>query len=115
MEDKYIVEIKSGKIRGYENRGVIKFKGIPYAEPPVGELRFKPPKPVQSWSHIRDTINYSPVAPQPPSALETMVADPFPQSETECLTLNVWTQNLSNEKRPVMFWIHGGGFTTGSG
>ena len=115
MGEKFIVKTKSGKIQGYFNRGVIKFKGIPYAAPPIGNLRFKPPLPVEPWENIRDVTKYSPVCPQPPSALEEMVADPFPQSEKDSLTLNIWTQKLNNEKRPVMFFIHGGAFRTGSG
>ena len=115
MEKKFIVETKSGKVQGYFNRGVIKFKGIPYAAPPIGNLRFKPPHNIEPWENIRDATKYSPVCPQPPSSLETMVADPFPQSEKDSLTLNVWTQNLNNGKRPVMFFIHGGAFRTGSG
>ena len=115
MEEKFIIKTKSGKIQGYFNRGVIKFKGIPYAAPPIGNLRFKPPLPVEPWDNIRDVTKYSPVCPQPPSALEEMVSDPFPQSEAESLTLNIWTQKLDDEKRPVMFFIHGGAFRTGSG
>ncbi|MHA1915339.1 MAG: carboxylesterase/lipase family protein [Promethearchaeota archaeon] len=115
MEDKNIVKINSGRIQGYFNRGVIKFKGIPYAQPPTGKLRFKPPVPVESWDDIMDVTKFSPVCPQPPSALEEMAADPFPQSENESLTLNVWTQHLDDKKRPVMFFIHGGAFRTGSG
>lgn len=115
MEENYIVEISSGKIQGYFNRGVIKFKGIPYVEPPVGKLRFKPPVPVEPWNDIRDATKYSPVCPQPKSALEEMAADPFPQSEKDSLTLNVWTQKLDDKTRPVMFFIHGGAFRTGSG
>ncbi|MHA1885151.1 MAG: carboxylesterase/lipase family protein [Promethearchaeota archaeon] len=115
IEENFIVEISSGKIQGYFNRGVIKFKGIPYAEPPIGNLRFKTPVPVEPWNDIRDTTKYSPVCPQPPSALEEMAADPFPQDEKDSLTLNVWTQKLDDKKRPVMFFIHGGAFRTGSG
>ena len=115
MEENFIVKTKSGKIQGYFNRGVIKFKGIPYAAPPIGNLRFKPPLPVEPWDNICDGTNYSPVCPQPPSALEEMVTDPFPQSEVDSLTLNIWTQKLNDEKRPVMFFIHGGAFRTGSG
>ncbi|MHA2180905.1 MAG: carboxylesterase/lipase family protein [Promethearchaeota archaeon] len=115
MEDDLVVETDNGKIRGYSNRGVIKFKGIPYAAPPIKELRFRPPAPVESWDDIRDVTMYSPVCPQPPSALEEMVSDPFPQSEADSLTLNIWTQKLNDEKRPVMFFIHGGAFRTGSG
>jgi len=115
MENDIIVETTNGNIRGYSRRGVIKFKGIPYAAPPVGELRFKPPAPVETWSEVRNTTKYSPVSIQPPSNLEDMFDEPLPQSEYNCLTLNIWTQNLKDEKRPVMFWIHGGGFVTGNG
>ncbi|MFX0081818.1 MAG: carboxylesterase/lipase family protein [Candidatus Hodarchaeota archaeon] len=115
MEEKYIINTTKGKIQGYENRGVIKFKGIPYAKPPIGNLRFKPPVPVDPWDDIYDATNYSPVFPQPPSGLENMFADPLPQSEADSLTLNVWTQKLNDGKRPVMFFIHGGAFLTGSG
>ncbi|MFW9939735.1 MAG: carboxylesterase/lipase family protein [Candidatus Thorarchaeota archaeon] len=115
MEEKYIVKTKSGRIKGYFNRGVMKFKGIPYAAPPIGNLRFKPPVPVEPWDKIRDVTNYSPVCPQPPSALEEMFVEPFPQSEEDSLTLNVWTQGLNDKKRTVMVFIHGGAFRTGSG
>ncbi|MFX1427098.1 MAG: carboxylesterase/lipase family protein [Promethearchaeota archaeon] len=112
MEEDVIVETTHGKVRGYSRRGVIKFKGIPYAAPPIGSLRFKPPAPVEPWSDVLDAIKYSPVSIQPPSNLE--FGEPMPQSEAECLTLNIWTKGLDDGKRPVMFWIHGGGFTTGS-
>ncbi|MFX1457566.1 MAG: carboxylesterase/lipase family protein [Promethearchaeota archaeon] len=112
MEKDIIVETTNGKIRGYSKRGVIKFKGIPYAAPPVGDLRFKAPAPVESWTDVLDATKYSPVSIQPPSNLE--FGEPMPQNEAECLTLNVFTQSLDDGKRPVMFWIHGGGYTTGS-
>ncbi|MFX1573529.1 MAG: carboxylesterase/lipase family protein [Promethearchaeota archaeon] len=115
MEEKFVVETTNGKIQGYFNRGVIKFKGIPYAAPPIGNLRFKPPVPVEPWEGVLDTTKYGPVAPQPPSALENMFSDPLPSSEADCLTLNIWTQGLDSKNRPVMFWIHGGAFITGSG
>jgi para-nitrobenzyl esterase len=112
MGEDIIVETTNGKVRGYSRRGVIKFKGIPYAAPPIGNLRFKAPAQVEPWSGVLDATQYSPVSIQPPSNLE--FGEPMPQSEAECLTLNVWTQGLDNGKRPVMFWIHGGGFITGS-
>jgi para-nitrobenzyl esterase len=115
MENEVIVEIKDGKIKGYGRRGVIKFKGIPYATPPIGDLRFQPPDPVKPWSGVFDATKYSPVAPQPESNLETMFGELPEQSEKDCLTLNVWTKKISEGKRPVMFWIHGGGFVTGNG
>ncbi|MFW9823575.1 MAG: carboxylesterase/lipase family protein [Candidatus Thorarchaeota archaeon] len=112
MEKDIIVETTHGNIRGYSKRGVIRFKGIPYAEPPIGNLRFKPPAPVEPWNGVLDATKFSPVSIQPPSNLE--FREPMPQSEAECLTLNVWTPKLDNGKKPVMFWIHGGGFITGS-
>lgn len=115
MEESIIVDSTHGKIRGYRRRGVIKFKGIPYAAPPVGELRFKPPAPVKKWDGVFDATKYSPVSIQPESALEAQFGEPMPQSEADCLTLNIWTKSLNDDKRPVMFWIHGGGFITGNG
>lgn len=115
MENEVIVEIKDGKIKGYSRRGIIKFKGIPYAAPPVGDLRFQLPVSVKPWSDMFDATKYSRVAPQPESNLETMFGRPPEQSEEECLTLNVWTKEIGEGKRPVMFWIHGGGFITGNG
>ena len=115
MENDYVVETSNGKIRGYERRGIIKFKGIPYAAPPIGDLRFRPPAPVEPWGDVRDTVEYSPTAPQPPAAIESMFGDPREENEAECLTLNVWTSSLDADKRPVMFFIHGGGFVTGTG
>jgi para-nitrobenzyl esterase len=114
MEEKFIVETTNGKVQGYFNRGVIKFKGIPYASPPIDNLRFKPPIPLKPWEGVLDATKYGPVAPQPPSALENMFSDPLPSSEADCLSLNIWTQNLKDDLQPVMFWIHGGAFITGS-
>ena len=113
--DYQVVETSNGPVRGYGRRGIIKFKGIPYAAPPVGDLRFKPPAPVEAWSDIRDALEYSPTSPQVPSELESMFGEQRPRDEATCLTLNIWTQGIDEKKRPVMFWIHGGGFVTGTG
>ena len=115
MVKNLIVETTSGKICGYERRGVIKFKGIPYSEPPIDNLRFNPPVSIKPWKHVLDATNFSPIAPQPPPEIEARYARKMPQNEADCLTLNIWTQKLDDNKRPVMFWIHGGGFTIGSG
>ena len=69
MEKNIVVDTKLGKVRGYRTRGVLKFKGIPYAAPPVGELRFSPPSPKEPWNGILDATEYGPIAPQPPSVL----------------------------------------------
>ncbi|MGH9086283.1 MAG: carboxylesterase/lipase family protein [Acidimicrobiales bacterium] len=110
------VEIASGRVEGAPSRGVLRFKGIPYAAPPVGDRRFAPPEPVEPWTGVLQAIGRPPTAPQPIAAMEAMagVANLPPQSEADCLTLNVWTESLSGS-RPVMVWIHGGAFVTGTG
>jgi para-nitrobenzyl esterase len=112
MEEKIIVETKSGKVRGYSNRGVIKFKGIPYVEPPIDNLRFKPPVPIEPWDNVRDATKYSPIVPQISTPIDR-IRGSFPQSEEDSLTLNIFTKSTNDEKRPVMFFIHGGAFSFG--
>ena len=108
------VETTSGKLIGATHRGTHVFRGIPFAAPPVGALRFRPPQPVAPWSGVREALTFGPMAPQLPSALEALAGNtPLGQSE-DCLTLNVWTPACDGAKRPVMVWIHGGGFTTGT-
>ncbi len=106
-----IVETPCGQLRGVQGQ-VFSFKGIPYANP----TRFRPPGPVAPWLGVRDAIEYGPAAPHPadPTLLEMFHQPRPPMSEQGCLTLNVWTSALSG-RRPVMVWIHGGGFTTGTG
>jgi para-nitrobenzyl esterase len=115
MENESVVDTSNGKVRGYGRRGIIKFKGIPYAAPPVGNLRFSPPVPIKPWAGVRDALEYGPTAPQTPSTLEALFGGQRAQSEAECLTLNIWTPGVDSLKRPVMFFIHGGAFVTGSG
>jgi para-nitrobenzyl esterase len=108
-----IVETSTGKLKGYEYEGVKIFKGIPYAEPPIGELRLNAPEPKKSWNGVLDASEYKPVVPQPPPYQSYF--PPPPQSEEECLNLNIWTPDCDKEKRPVLFWIHGGAHIYGSG
>lgn len=112
MKKTKIIEIKSGSLQGYFDKGIEIYKGIPYAEPPVGELRFNAPKPKESWNGVLKAIEFGPMAPQPPSHFTQL--PPPPQSEEKCLTLNIWTPGTDDKKRPVMFWIHGGSYKTGS-
>ena len=85
------VETTSGKLIGATHRGTAVFRGIPFAAPPVGALRFRPPQPVAPWSGVREALAFGPMAPQLPSALEALAGNtPLGQSE-DCLTLNVWT------------------------
>ncbi len=115
MEENNIVETSYGKIRGYSRRGIIKFKGVPYAASPVGDLRFRAPAPVEPWIDVLDATNFGPIVPQPPPQIESRYVRNMPQDEADCLTLNIWTSAIDDRKRPVMVWIHGGGFTGGSG
>ncbi len=111
-----IVETKYGKLRGSFIDSLYEFKGVPYAAPPLGELRWMPPQPVKPWPRIRSAENFGPIAPQPPPEFaaprEPLPAEP--QSE-DCLFLNIWTPGIDDKKRAVMVWIHGGAFSLGSG
>ncbi|MFC1946306.1 carboxylesterase/lipase family protein [Chloroflexota bacterium] len=114
-----VVSTKSGKFEGEYQEELYVFKGIPYAEAPVGKLRWLPPQPVKKWEGIRPAKEYGAMAPQiamaaPSDSPGSPNFGNVPQSE-DCLFLNIWTPGLDDKKRPVMFWIHGGGFTIGSG
>jgi para-nitrobenzyl esterase len=106
---------KSGRIEGVSLDGLCVFKGIPYAAPPVGPRRWQPPQPVEPWEGVRPADTFGTIAPQNPVDLQMLPQrEPEPQDE-DSLFLNVWTPGLDDARRPVMVWIHGGGFTIGSG
>lgn len=111
-----VVTTGYGQVRGAESDGVLAFKGIPFASPPVGDLRWREPQAPAPWDGIRDALEFGPSAMQ--NSLGEMgdmigVAG-GPQSE-DCLYLNIWTPAPDERNRPVMVWIHGGGNTVGSG
>ncbi|HYL59323.1 MAG TPA: carboxylesterase family protein, partial [Candidatus Acidoferrales bacterium] len=111
-----IVSTRAGRLEGEESGGLFVFKGIPFAAPPVGARRWLPPERCATWSGTRDARKFGAAAHQNrvlASALAAMTIDE-PQSE-DCLYLNVWSPGLDGKRRPVMVWIHGGGFTIGSG
>ncbi|MFX1490364.1 MAG: carboxylesterase/lipase family protein [Promethearchaeota archaeon] len=110
-----IIETKSGKVQGYIRDGIQIFKGIPYAASPVGSLRFSPPAEREPWSNTYDATKYGPYVYQGYTPLEALFGKPGWESEKDCLTLNIWTPNTDNGKRPVMVWIHGGAFIMGGG
>jgi len=110
-----VIETSSGRIRGKEREGVWTYSGIPYARSPEGALRWRAPQPPEPWPGVRDALEFGPIAPQPPPIPGTAIpGDPSVQDE-DCLTLNVWTPSPGGGRRPVMVWIHGGSFTSGTG
>ncbi|KAK0076648.1 hypothetical protein PV325_005056, partial [Microctonus aethiopoides] len=110
-----IVKVNQGKLRGvYEKnlngKNFIVFRGVPYAKPPVGNLRFKDPEPLESWSGIRDAVAFSDRCAQQDWFTRAIVGS------DDCLYLNVYTPTLNpSEPKAVMVWIHGGAFIFGSG
>jgi para-nitrobenzyl esterase len=112
------IKVDGGQIAGVTLDRVRVFKGIPFAAPPVGDLRWKPPQPVVAWSGVKRADTFGPQCPQTPYADGSPYAmEPAPMSE-DCLYLNIWTTAGAagdNAKRPVMVWIHGGAWTRGAG
>jgi len=117
-----VLTIEGGKIKGVETKtkGTIAYKGIPFAAPPVGKLRWKEPQPVVPWQGVKIAVRYGDAASQvtwDPNSFygkEWRASGSVPFSE-DCLYLNVWTPaaGKSNEKLPVAMWIHGGGYREG--
>ncbi|MBR0789540.1 carboxylesterase family protein [Bradyrhizobium manausense] len=106
------VHTQAGQVRGQprDASGVLAFKGIPYAAAPLGPLRWRAPQPPTPWTGVRDALDFG------AASLSSLADDPRPGPHAEdCLTLNIWTAaREADEKRPVMVWIHGGGFQFGS-
>jgi para-nitrobenzyl esterase len=115
---KTIVATRSGQVEGRRTRGVLAFRGIPYARPPVGDLRFRAPKREEPWQGVRPADRFGPAAPQSPQALyliQRLIGTGGEPHAEDCLYLNVWTPAADHGRRPVMVWIHGGAFIMGSG
>lgn len=111
-----VIATANGKVCGEVFRGISIFRGIPYGASTTGANRFLPSKPPQSWSGVRQSVRYGETAPQAPGRLaEGGTPDNRPQMGEDCLVLNVWTPAPDGGRRPVMVWLHGGGFEAGSG
>ncbi len=116
-ENVAVTNTESGKVRGYIHNNVYTFKGIPYAE----ANRFEAPHKPKSWAGVRSSMSYGPVAPleNPTTSVqdesEFVFDHDWGYTNEDCLRLNIWSRGLNDhKKRPVMFWIHGGGYTAGS-
>lgn len=116
-KDVAVVPTESGQVRGYVHGGIYTYKGIPYAE----ANRFEAPHKPKAWTNVRSSLTYGPVAPlmnpttQVQDESEFVFDHSWGYTNEDCMRVNVWTPGIKDgKKRPVMFWIHGGGFTAGS-
>jgi para-nitrobenzyl esterase len=106
------VKIDTGRLKGVTHEGVVSFKGIPFALPPVGDLRWRPPQPVAPWTGVRPASDYGPDCMQKPFPGDAAPLGVTPAED--CLYMNVWTpEGSAGKKLPVMVWIYGGGFVNG--
>jgi para-nitrobenzyl esterase len=107
------VTVDGGRLQGHATDGLLVFKGIPYAAPPVGALRWRAPQPVPRWSGVREARAYGPDCMQRPFATDDapLTTDPA----EDCLYANVWRPAQASGPLPVLVWVHGGGFVNGGG
>ncbi len=111
-----IVKTRYGAVRGNVADGVSTFRGIPYAAPPFGANRLRPPQPAAPWSGARDALTYGSKAPQLPypPPVDVLLPELAVPGE-DCLNLNIWSCDLGSTRQPVMVWIPGGAFEAGTG
>ncbi len=108
-----IVETTYGPVEGRAKDGTLLFAGVPYAAPPTGDFRFKAARPHEPWHEVRPATRFGAAAPQTPTGGLTSAAEV--RWSEDCLTLNIATPAADDHRRPVLFWIHGGGYRTGQG
>ena len=110
------VQLSLGTLLGARSEGVVRFRAVPYAAPPVGALRFAPPQPPLAWTGVRDVRARGPIAPQPPSRLRLAMGEFGAREQSEdCLTLAITTPAADAGRRPVIVWLHGGAWLSGAG
>ena len=107
-----MIDTPLGPMEGKDYNGCKVFLGIRYAQAPVGDLRFRPPKPVAPWTDVYDATTLGPSAPQLPDPMSPLPPEP---TDEDCLFLNIYTPGTDDSRRPVLFWIHGGAYVMGSG
>src|SRR5947209_2128676 len=110
-----VVQTTYGLVQGCETDRLLVFRGIPFAAPPVGPRRFRPPEEPSPWPGVRDATRFAPPASQNPDRLDAVWGEVLAPGDEDCLCLNVWSPGLDAPLRPVMVWIHGGAFVVGSG
>lgn len=108
-----VIRAPAGAVRGEALPGLDVFRGIPYAAPPTGQRRWRPPAPLAPWDGVREAREFGPACLQPRMPPGGIYASELPQLSEDCLTLNVWAPKDARGA-PVMVWIHGGSLTTGS-
>jgi len=109
-----IVQAPAGAVQGMADGDVNVFKGLPYALPPTGAWRWRPPRPAPAWQGVRQATRFAPACIQPFPTPRTIYTDVPPRMEEDCLYLNIWTPAKAHNA-PVIVWIHGGAFTSGMG
>jgi para-nitrobenzyl esterase len=111
--DDLVVQTSHGAVRGVDDGRVKAWKGVRYAAPPTGDLRWRAPEPPRPWTEPADATRFAPISPQPPSPIPL---DPGARQAEDCLFLNVWAPSAAvpGGRKPVMVWLHGGAYVFGS-
>jgi para-nitrobenzyl esterase len=112
--DAPVVDAPAGRVRGATSGDADVFRGIPYAQPPVGDLRWRPPAQLPRWDDVREATTFGPACVQPPSPEHSIYYSTYASMSEDCLVLNIWAPRNAH-KAPVLVWIHGGSLLGGAG